>query len=333
MNQPDISQAIRDRAEAIRSMATQLADLATVLEVFIEAREQAMGTDTHELAALRDDVDLELSDALGHLESLVRVRAKTSRSLDLLVDAASRARGDAHDALQLMDRFHAVYGEERDSDGETLPETLPDQFLWDLYHRVAAINALADKFPEYVRHAARQMHGWPMIVSHHLDHAGEFKRIAGMVQLGDDYPLNVSPRRKRGGLTPILSYLEPLVWRLHVMRKILAETEQKRGGEDFASRIKYVWWSRTDDPPGPEILAILRNVPGMPAFSKASAAEWSNKIIVPYIVLCAGSDPASSEEPFIRNTWAHRSVKSMATFSSRLHSAVTGFLQRYGRPD
>ncbi len=327
----DMSAMIRAKARQINALAESLADIGTVFDVLGGAESHPLGSTQRQFAELRDDADLRLSQALRDLESLVGVRAMTSHSTDLLVDAACRARGDGHDALELMDRLHAVYGDERGNDGEVPPETLPDQFLWDLYHRVSALNDLADRFPGHMRHAARQMHGWPMIVSHHLDHTGEFKRIAEMLQLGASYPLNISPRRKRGGPTPILDYLEPLVWRLHVLKKILADTEDRRSKEDFSSRIKYIWWSPPEGSPTTEVLEILRKVPSMPEFSKATAAEWSLQIIVPYISAKHGEDPLTASIPFIRNIWAHRGVKSAATFHSHLHSAVTAFLTRRGR--
>jgi hypothetical protein len=69
----------------------------------------------------------------------------------------------------------------------------------------------------------------------------------------------------------------------------------------------------------------------MRPFTKSSAAEWSHCVIVPYILLTDGSDPANADEPFLRNIWNHRSVKSIPTFRSRLESAVTDFLTRYSR--
>jgi len=329
----NMSQTIRERVAAIRAMTSSLADYATSLDALGDAKAHAEGTEERELAELRDEADLGIARALRNLESLVRFRAMTSRSFDLLIDATGRAQGNCQEALELMERFQTLNGDERDNSGEVLPESFPDLFLWDLYHRVSALNGLADRYPEHMRHAARQMHGWPMIVSHHLNHTGEFERIAEMLQIGASYPLDTSPRRKRGGPTPILDYLEPLVWRLDVVKKILADSEERRAKEDFSSRIKYFWWSPPDDPPTPEVLEILRRVPDMPTFSKGSAAEWSHQVIVPYIIATEGSYPEISTIPFIRNIMAHRAVKSASSFESRLHSAVTGFLDRYGRSD
>lgn len=103
--------------------------------------------------------------------------------------------------------------------GDPGPETFPDSFAWDTYLRVSALAGLAEEFPKHLQHSARQMHGWPMIVSHHIDGRAEFERVAGRLELGADYPLNVAPRKKRGTETPLLRYLEPHVWRLHILRE------------------------------------------------------------------------------------------------------------------
>ncbi len=329
----DMSIAIRERGLEIRRAAEALADYATVLDIIGDAEDHPEDSEKRQLAELRDEADLILSHTFTSLYSLVRVRAMTSRSVDLLVDAACHARGDGHEALELMERFYTVFGDERGEDGEVPPETFPDTYLWDVYYRVSALKSLAERFPDHMRHAARQMRGWPMIVSHHLDNTCEFERIAELLHLGAGYPLDTAPRRKRGGPTPLHDYLAPLVWKLHVLQIILAESEKLRGGEEFSSRIKYFWWSPPDSPPHEEILEILRKVPSLPPFSKSSATEWSKHVIVPYISATDGVDPANSSIPLIRSVWAHRSVKSQATFESHLHSAITGFLTRYGRSE
>jgi hypothetical protein len=63
----------------------------------------------------------------------------------------------------------------------------------------------------------------------------------------------------------------------------------------------------------------------MPGLIKSTAPAWSKKVIVPYILVTDGADPANAEHPFLRNIWNHRDVKSTATFRSRLESAVKDF--------
>jgi hypothetical protein len=153
-----------------------------------------------------------------------------------------------------------------------------------------------------------------------------------LLELGADYPLAVGPRKRRGTETPLLHYLEPLVWRLHVLRKVLIETEKTRGHEDFTRRLKPIWWDFMDTPPTPEVVAILKGVPSLPPLMQKTALEWSRKVIVPIILTEDAGTQETCEIPSLRNIWRHRSVKSRATFRSRLHSAVTDTLQRFGRP-
>lgn len=124
-----------------------------------------------------------------------------------------------------------------------------------------------------------------MIVSHHLDGRAEFARVAERLELGVDYPLNVAPRKKRGTETPLLRYLEPHVWRLHVLREILIESAETRQGEDFVQRIYGFWWEFPDPRPEPEILPILQQLPALPPLTQTTAREWSRKVIVPLIML------------------------------------------------
>jgi hypothetical protein len=232
-----------------------------------------------------------------------------------------------------MRRYHALFGDETDKEGEVVPETFPDMFAWDTYLRASALTELAEQYPKHIRHSARQMHGWPMIVSHHLDGTHEFQRMAKLLELGADYPLAVGPRKRRGTDTPLLRYLEPVVWRLHVLRKVLIETEKTRGHEDFKGRLRPSWWDFPEKPPTPEIVEILKIVPKLPALTRKTARVWSIKVIVPIILAEDAGTPETCNIPALHNIWRHRSVKSRGTFQSRLHSAVTDTLQRFGRPD
>ena len=114
--------------------------------------------------------------------------------------------------------------------------------------------------------------------------------------------------------------------------KILIESAETRKGEDFVQRIYGFWWEFPDPKPEPEILPILQRLPELPPLTQNTAREWSRKVIVPLIMLEDAGTPETCETPALRNIWRHRSVKSRATFQSRLHSAVTDTLQRFGRP-
>jgi len=297
-----------------------------------EAGQYAPGSREHDLAVARDEADQCFAMFAMSIASLLRVRAETSRSAELVNIAALAARGDGHTAIELMRRYHEVCDEETKPGEDPLPGTFPDAFAWDTYLRVSALADLAEEFPDHLRHSARFMHGWPMIVSHHFDRRAEFKRIAARLELGAEYPLNAGPRKRRGAETLLLRHLEPLIWRLHVLRGALIESEETRKGEDFVRRIHYFWWQLPDPEPTPEMQAILRRLPTLPPLNRKTAREWSREAIVPILMLEDASDAESCEVPVLQNIWRHKSVKSRATFQSRLHSAVTDVLQRFGRP-
>ena len=326
------AETIKERLKAAAALVKAAAAFARELDWLGDAASHAEGSDEGGLAQVRDQVDLALSRFLVDLTSTLRARAETSRSMDLLYFVAGKVTGDGHDALHLMRRIHELFGDESAADGAVTDTTFPDRFAWDTYIRVCALAGLAKEFPRHLRHGARQMHGWPMIVSQHIDHRGEFEAIAERLELGADFPLDVGPRKKRGTETPLLHYIEPLIWRLHVLRQILIETAETRKGEEFVRRIYGFWWEFPDSEPSPEILAILRLVPNLAPLTQKTAREWSRKVIVPLIMLDDAGTRETCEEPALRHIWQHRAVKSRATFQSRLHSAVVDTLKRFGRP-
>ena len=293
--------------------------------------QQALGSESRELAELRDEVDWIFARFVRNVASLLRWRAEYSHNADLLVVAVGHAQGDGPDTLHLMSRYHKVDGEAERTDVSPAPESFPDAFAWDTYMRVSALADLAEKFPMHLRHGAAQMHGWPMIVSAHLNVQPEFERIREKLSVGSDYPLDVGPRKRRGTGTSLLNYLEPLIWQLHVTRKILIETEDTRSSEDFVQRLYGLWWEFPKASPTAEILTILKTLPSMPDLTRATAAKWSLNIIVPLIMVTDAGTPKSCTVAALRNIWRHRAVKNRKMFSSRLLSAVAGTLERFGR--
>ena len=324
---------IAERFGTMQKWAGEAFDFARALDWLGAANQHPEGSEQRELALVRDNVDHELNRCCRVLASFRRGRAETTHFPDLLIDVVHQQMGDGSDALHLMRRYHALCGDGTEPNGEVDSETFPDYFAWETYERTSALVELAKHFPKHIRHSARQMNGWPMIVSYHLDVTHEFQRLAELLELGADYPLAVGPRKRRGTETPMLHYLDPLVWRLHVLRKVLIETEKTRGHEDFMVRLTPFWWDVGEKPPTPEIVAILKLVPALPPLTQKTAREWSLKVIVPIILTEDACTPETCKIAALRNIWRHRSVKSTATFRSWLHSAVTDTLQRFGRSD
>jgi hypothetical protein len=327
------AEIIAERFRTMERWAGEAFHFARELDWLGDAKKHPEGSEQRELAEVRDQVDDVLNRCLRHVEVFRRARAETTHFEDLLCDVVCDRMGDGQDALRLMRRYHALSGDGTEANGDVTPETFPDMFAWDTYQRVSSLADLVEKYPKHIQHSARQMHGWPMIVSHHLDCVPEFQRLAELLEIGAEYPLAVGPRKRRGTETPMLHYLEPLICRLHVLRTVLIETEKTRGHEDFARRLYPFWWDYTDKPPTPEVVAILKLVPTLPALTQQTAREWSRKVIVPIILIEDAGTRETCEIPALRNIWRHRSVKSKATFRSRLHSAVTDTLQRFGRAD
>ncbi len=315
---------------ALRDMA----ELSSHLDAQGAAEDHPVGSQAREWARLRDHFDFMLSCQIDSLSHLLKKRVETTRSLDLLVEGVIGKRGDAQDTLRLMRRCHALFGDDTLPDGEALEETFPELFVWDTYQRVSALAQLAEEYPKHVRHAARRMRGWPMIVSHHLDGRAEFARLAARLELGRDYPLDVSPRRKRGTETALLRYLEPLLGRFDDCRWWLLHWGGRKWPQtDLDKQNAFLLSDWTDPRPGPEVAALLRKLPTLPPLTKKSTLRWSREIIVPIIMATDTGERATCQVPALLNLWRHRGVKSRGTFKSHLQSAVMDTLQRFARPD
>jgi hypothetical protein len=340
--------AIMEHLDAATEALELAAALARRLDWVGDAESHPNGSHERKLGAIRDRIDWALGTHLGEIQAIARIRAESSRSSDLLYPVALAKLGDGEDALHLIRRIHKVFADEGDPSIDPGPESLPDFFAWDVYLRVSALADLAKEFPLHVQHSARLMHGWPMIVSHQVDHTIEFRATAERLQLGAEYPLDVGPRKKRGSQTPLLHYLEPKVYRLHVLweklpreaaetevcdpRKLRNWTRIPSDNETFAEGLYGCWWEFPDKKPTAETLAILRRLSGLPQLTQKTAQEWSRRVIVPLIMLEDAGTRGTCKVPALCNIWQHRSVKSRATFQSRLHSAITDTLRRFGRP-
>lgn len=324
----------RSISELIENLGERLANLGHGFDIFGDASSCKEGSAARRAAELRDHADMCLSQAVRHLQTLMRVRAESSRSVDLLVESIVTARGDGSDCIKLIKEFHERTGDDNEGLGKIDDETFLSSFFADLYQRVEAMPALAARYPEHLRFAAKRFQGLPMLVSHHIDNVEEFRRLAEVLGLGEWHPLDVSPRRKRGGSTPAMSYLEPLVCRLDDFRDIMLWIASREAGPFTSERIANAWETRVfEEKPPAAVVEVLRKVPSLPRLTKSTALAWSKEVIVPYILVTDGADPASSKEHFLSNIWAHRSVKSIPTFRSRLESAVTDFLTRYSRAE
>lgn len=330
----ELFQECRHLEKQIEALADRLSDVARAFGPLGDVKSHPEGSGKRQFAELRDHADMCLSQAARHLMALLRIRAETSYSLDLMVESISMARGDGDECLRLIRFLHERTGDEKEGLSTIDDSTFPSSFLEDLYKRVAAFPSLAARYPEHMSFAAKRFQGLPMLFSLHIDNSMEFRRLAEDLGLGKWHPLDVSGRRKRGVRTPAMTYLEPLVCRLDDFRDIMLWIASRETAPITSKRMADAWrTSAFDEKTSDSVVEVLRKVPSLPVLIKSAAPTWSRNVIVPYILVTDGADPANAEHPFLRNIWNHRDVKSTATFRSRLESAVTDFLTRYSRED
>ena len=287
-----------------------------------------------DLALVREELDLAFGHLMGMLGLLTYQRAIKTRCSFLLTTAIDMQLGNGSQMLELMRRYHALCPEDACQDGDPPEDSYPDLFAWETYERVVALGNLAGEFPKLMRHSARKMHGWPMIVTQHLDHTAEFQRLAELLELGAEYPLDVRPRKRRATETALLHYLEPLVGHAYYARKWIREFMKPHGSEADYQQYSQAATAATRGArsDAEEKEAILDRSAALPPLTKESAAVWSREVIVPLIMLTDAATSETCQIPALRNIWKHRAVKSRATFQSRLHSAVVDTLKRFGRP-
>ena len=315
----------------IDSLGERLTLIASAFDSLGPESAHATGSKAKRFAELRDHADLCLSRAVSDLSVKMRSRANYTHSVDLLADSVLIAMGNCNDCIDLIESFYRLLGDDTEGTGQVDAETFPDQFLWDLAQRVESFPAFAERYPKHLYFAARHLHGLPMMVSHHIDITHDFKRLADMLRMGTKHPLDVSARSKKGGRTPIMAYMEPIIYRLNTLREILQSRVEQEPESISYERINWLWTYSYSEKTPEAVIEVLRKLTLLPSLTKSVALLWSREVVVPYVLLTDGMDAANSDIPFIRNIWAHRSVKSTATFRSRLQSAVTGFLERYSR--
>jgi hypothetical protein len=274
-------------------------------------------------------LDFALALILRQLPGLVRFRAKRTKCSDLICDATFHAIGNGAEAAQMIRRYHKEFPD--DVDNSDAPEGFPDQFAWDTYQRVEALDKLADEFPNHVRTAARQMHGWPMLVHRHTNNNTRFKELVERLELGVEYPLDASEGARFRPNTPLVRYLDPLICQIHYVQRMTSysthETEEKE-----RESLGFWWRDVQDEQPSDEVVAALRAVPQLPPLTKATAAQWAEKAIVPLILVTDARDYTNCTEPVLQKIAKQKGVKSRATFKSRLLAAVTATLRRLARP-
>jgi hypothetical protein len=286
-----------------------------------------------ELERVREQLDFALALVLRELSCLVRTRAETTQCCDLLCHAITQLGiGDGPAAARWIRRWQREFPEDnREADGTMSPESFPDLFAWEAYQHIAALDELADEFPEHIRTAAKQMPAWPMLMHRHTDNRRRFEELAEKLQLGAEYLLDASAGARFRPDTPMVRYLDSMVCRLNFVRTAMADTARETEEQESES-LRWWWGGSLAELPGDEVLPVLRRLRDLPPLTKATASQWAEKAVVPMILATDARDWRQCAEPVLRRIANQRGVKSRATFKSRLLAAVAATLRRRARP-
>ncbi len=280
-----------------------------------------------------EQIDLAFGFIMRHLNHQLSFRGEVTKDTDFLCEmlvadtkAGSRIAG-------MIRRFYHLHPEEaEDPDGG-----FAGNFAWDVYQRVAELDKLADEFPTQIRMAARQMHAWPMLMHRHTNNRRRFQQLAKRLELGVEYPTDATEGARFRPDTPLVQYLDPIIYRLHTFC-FGGAVDAGSASREFESpeaenkSIAIRWRQWPEDFPAEDIVKVLSVARRLPPLTKATAAQWAEKAIVPMILITDARDYAQCTEPVLQKIAKQKGVKSRATFKSRLLAAVAATLRRLARP-
>ena len=327
---PDNTLAI-ELAAPVTAILNQINNLSQTCENTLRRKDEPTAAMHAPAKRVLAELDFALALILRHFRFIKR-RAELTECEDLLVDVLCGMALGRVDAAHLVRRWQEKFPDSFcNDDGSVADDSFPDLFAWDVYQRVEALDKLADDFPNHVRTAARRMHAWPMLIHRHTNNRRRFQKLAKLLELGVDYPLDASEGARFRTDTPLVRYLDPHIHRLHILR---SETGDRQFGsvKEEQDWLCPDWWKWPDEPPGEDVLAPLRAARQLPPLTKATAAQWAEKAIVPLILATDARDWQNCTEPVLQKIARQKGVKSKATFKSRLLAAVTATLRRLARP-
>jgi hypothetical protein len=214
-------------------------------------------------------------------------------------------------------------------------ESTVESFAWDTVNRVRRLAQLSKRYPAQMRNVARQLLTWPVMSSMPYLTGDDTWDDYVDLELGSEYPLDTSSRARIHHESAMGRYLTNWIERLHEFRLSIRFRPQEVPGQARPDEetIRRCWGSEHEPEPGPKIVAVLRVVLTLPALTKATSHEWSQRALVPLIMLAdAGSDETTCREPALKAIWRQKGVKSLGTFRSRLLSPVCQMMHKRARP-
>ena len=321
-NLPDYTLA-QELSSPLTAILDQIKDVSCCCEGILRRKDEKSIAIHATAKRILGEIDRSLAVVLSNHLNWIRRRAESTQFSDLLSHVIYyMAIGNGADAAHLVRRYQKLYPEDG---GYT------DMFAWDVYQRVAELDRLADEFPDHIRPAARSMHAWPMLMHRHTNNRRRFQELAKRLELGVEYPTDASEGARFRPDTHLVRYLDPLIYRLNVTCQETRDIQFK-SVKDEQHFLYMTWWTRLEDCPNEDVLAVIHAARLLPPLTKATAAKWAEKAIVPLILVTDARDYANCTEPVLQKIAKQKGVKSQATFKSRLLAAVTATLRRLARP-
>jgi hypothetical protein len=320
--QPEYTLA-QELSRPVEAVLDQISRVVNICEGTLRRQDEKSVARQASSKRILAEIDRALAVVVGNHLNWISRRAAVTEYSDLLSNVLYHmAIGHGTDAANLTRRFQKL---NPDDGGYT------DMFVWDVYQRVEALDKLADEFPDYIRPTARRMHAWPMLVHRHTNNRRRFKQLADRLELGADYPTDASEGARFRPDTPLVRYLDPLIYRLNVTCQETRDIQFK-SIQDEQWFLYMTWWTRQEDCPGEDVLAVIHAARLLPPLTKATAVQWAEKAIVPLILATDARDWKNCDESALKKIAGQKGVKSRATFKSRLLAAVAATLRRLARP-
>lgn len=319
-------------APAIRNLKF-ISQALYALEFYPKARADFSEESKANMEALAERLDWAVAMIKRELDLIEAQRAYLTRNHDLLLDALGDKTGCGSEAVEMIRHIQETLPEvDRFPDGDLDSENTVATFVWDTYLRVALLDQLANEFPRHIAPVARQMHAWPMLRHRHTSGDARFEEIAARFELGADYPLDTRRTARFRPDSPMVRYLDGLVPRLSFTRyycRLHNTTED--------SVLIHCWrMDQTREERQRELskaaLDALRQLKDLPSLVKSTAAVWSKKAVIPWMLATDANGPGPYTEKAIEQVRLQRDIKSRAIFQSRLESKVSKTLRSLVKP-
>jgi hypothetical protein len=316
----------------VTALLDQISDVSSRCEGTLRRKDEKSVALHAAAKRILEQFDLSIGFILRTLNTQLWFRGEVTKNTDFLCEAIGYDTKAGGRIARMVRRYQQLHPNDV-GQGDSYVEP----FAWDVYQRVTELDRLADEFPDLVRHAARQMHAWPMLMHRHTNNRRRFRQLADRLELGVEYPLDASEGARFRPDTPLVRYLDPIICRLQSFC-FDGAIYYGIGGKEFESveqeneSIRRTWRQWPEDFPGEDIVQILRVARHLPPLTKATAIEWAEKAIVPLILVTDACDWANCTQPVLQKIAEQKGVKSRATFKSRLLAAVSATLRRLARP-